>query len=396
MPLINVVAAIAIECSKTVIGRAVASMSTYELVEENHLIYLCSMKTATAPPPRALLPSTRQVGIVLILSLAMAIITNPVFDVAPFGIVLGRTTFIAMLMLLAYTVSGSWRIPWVPRWLVQLLSVCLLAPVSSLIAYVVIAGNFITFIQTSNLLLGFVLSTSFALSVGIIMIIVSIKSEEKQRERADRLQTALQKSALEHEVMDARLRLLQAQIEPHFLFNTLANVQALVESGSQNAAPVLRHLVTYLHAAMPRLNDVDATLENEMRLVTDYLEIMRMRMPDRLQFALNLSPDLYHLHFPAMVLLTLVENAVRHGIDPSAEGGYIEMGGRRDDASGMIQLWVLDTGVGMAETALPGTGLANVNARMHAYFGADARVDLHEQAPHGLCVQLHFQSGDKT
>ncbi|MDP1977069.1 sensor histidine kinase [Undibacterium sp.] len=358
------------------------------------------MKTAT---PNKLhwpaLPRPRQIVVVLIISVLIAWVTTPIFQ-SPFWLVLRRTTFIAMVMLLAFTVSGTWRLQWmprwIPRWLVQVLAICFLAPFASLAAYVAIAGNFMNFIKANNLLSGFATSTIFAIFFGSIVAVVAINREGKQRERADRLQLELEKNALEREVLDARLRLLQAQIEPHFLFNTLANVQALVEAGSENAAPVLRHLIAYLRAAMPRLNDADATLENEMQLVSAYLEIMHMRMPDRLQFELKLAPELNSLRFPAMALLTLVENAVRHGIDPGTEGGHIEVGGRQDSEGGMVTLWVKDTGIGMTETAVPGTGLANVRARLQAYFGKDASVDLHEQTPHGLRVELIFHPGART
>ena len=92
-----------------------------------------------------------------------------------------------------------------------------------------------------------------------------------------------------------------------------------------------------------------------------------------------------------MALLTLVENAVRHGIDPSEEGGRIEVGGRRDDSTGSVTPWVADTGAGLAETAAPGTGLANLRARLQAVYGAEARLDLHEVAPHGLRAELVFK-----
>ena len=206
----------------------------------------------------------------------------------------------------------------------------------------------------------------------------------------ERARTEREKDALERSLLDARLRLLQAQIEPHFLFNTLANVQALVEAGSPNAAPVLRHLINYLKAAMPHLVDADATLGKELQLVEAYLALMRMRMPDRLAYTISVAPELGRLRFPAMALLTLVENAVRHGIDPATHGGQIEVGAERAPGSGKVCVWVADTGVGMSESAAPGAGLDNVRIRLRASFGDDARLELHEAAPHGLRVECHF------
>ena len=131
---------------------------------------------------------------------------------------------------------------------------------------------------------------------------------------------------LQRQAADAQLKVLQSQVEPHFLFNTLANVQALVESGSPRAAPVLGSLIAYLRAAMPQLHQGAPTLGQEEALVRSYLELMQMRMPDRLAFALDIDPALRGVRLPPMTLLTLVENAVRHGIDPSEAGGRIDVG----------------------------------------------------------------------
>jgi LytS/YehU family sensor histidine kinase len=163
-------------------------------------------------------------------------------------------------------------------------------------------------------------------------------------------------------------------------------VQALVEANSPRAADVLRSLIAYLRAAMPRLHDESPTLGNELALVRAYLELMQMRMPDRLAFDIRVEPELLALRFPPMALLTLVENAVRHGIDPGEEGGRIDVSAGREAAE--VRLRVADTGVGMAEHAQPGTGLTNLRARVAAFFGPAARLELIEQAPHGLCAEI--------
>uniref|UniRef100_UPI003559A962 sensor histidine kinase n=1 Tax=Piscinibacter sp. TaxID=1903157 RepID=UPI003559A962 len=185
--------------------------------------------------------------------------------------------------------------------------------------------------------------------------------------------------------------LLHAQIEPHFLFNTLANVQALVESGSPQAATVLASLIAYLRASMPRLDDDGATLGSELAQVRAYLELMHLRMPDRLRFELCVPDELLPLRFPPMALLTLVENAIRHGIDPSEQGGAIEVGARREAGSRAVRVWVADSGAGMSETAAAGTGLTNLRARLKAFYGEAARLELVEQAPHGLRAELVFE-----
>jgi LytS/YehU family sensor histidine kinase len=123
--------------------------------------------------------------------------------------------------------------------------------------------------------------------------------------------------------------------------------------------------------------------------VRAYLELMLMRMPDRLHFDVDVDPALRCVRFPPMALLTLVENAVRHGIDPSESGGRIEVGARRD-GDGRVRVWVADSGVGIAESTQPGTGLNNLRARMQAFFGPSATLELSELLPHGLRAELSF------
>src|SRR5262249_18358970 len=144
---------------------------------------------------------------------------------------------------------------------------------------------------------------------------------------------------------------------------TLANVQALVDAGSPQASTVLRSLVAYLRAAVPLLNEPAATIDRELQLVRPYLELMHMRMPDRLQYALSVDPSALPLRCPPMTLLTLVENAVRHGIDPSEEGGRIEIAVERRGERCVVR--VADTGAGASPSANGlGTGLTTLRERL--------------------------------
>jgi LytS/YehU family sensor histidine kinase len=207
------------------------------------------------------------------------------------------------------------------------------------------------------------------------------------RDQALRFQ--LERSELERQALDARMRLLQAQVQPHFLFNTLANVRALVNTGSPRAGEVLDSLIAYLRAAVPRLDEPDATLGQELQLVKAYLELMHMRMPDRLQYSLHADEGTSALRCPPMALLTLVENAVRHGIDPGEEGGRIEVNvGLRE---GRCNARVIDTGVGLQQAAEGlGTGLSTLRERLQLAFGGDARLSLTGLVPHGVCAEIDF------
>jgi sensor histidine kinase YesM len=199
----------------------------------------------------------------------------------------------------------------------------------------------------------------------------------------------LERSELERKAVDARLRLLQHQIEPHFLFNTLANVRELVDSGSPMASTVLASLIAYLRAAIPRLHEPATTIGQELELVRAYLELMHMRMPDRLEYTLLADEADLTLDCPTMTLLTLVENAVRHGIDPSEEGGRIEVRVRVRD--GRCRAEVIDTGIGLQSTGgRPGTGLVNLRERLQLAFGGDAQVRLGPFEPRGTWAEMEF------
>jgi LytS/YehU family sensor histidine kinase len=221
---------------------------------------------------------------------------------------------------------------------------------------------------------------------------IAVAALFRQRDEAVRSQAlafGLERSELERKALDSRLRLLQAQVEPHFLFNTLANVRELVDAGSPQASSVLGSLIAYLRAAVPRLHETTTTLGQELELVRAYLELMHMRMPDRLQFALQADEAALALRCPPTTLLTLVENAVRHGIDPSEEGGRIEVRVRVQD--GRCRAEVSDTGVGLQRAGDgSGTGLATLRERLQLAFGGDAKLDLAALHPHGVRAELDF------
>jgi LytS/YehU family sensor histidine kinase len=205
--------------------------------------------------------------------------------------------------------------------------------------------------------------------------------------RDQELAFALERSELERQALDARLHVLQAQVAPHFLFNTLANVQALVDAGSPHASAVLRSLTAYLRAAVPLLDESSVTMEREVQLVRPYLELMQMRMPDRLQYSIDIDPSALKVRCPPTTLLTLVENAVRHGIDPSEEGGRIDVEIARCGERCVVR--VTDTGVGLHEAANGlGTGLATLRERLQLIFGDAAHLRLTDNAPGGVIVEV--------
>ena len=283
------------------------------------------------------------------------------------------------------------RLPsWLERWQLQVIGVALAVPFAVMFAYsLTSAGYDDSLWHNKKRMMGFgmIMGLTFLLAPWMAMLGLLSKITGQARNRE--LAFELERSELERQALDARMRVLQAQIEPHFLFNTLANVRELVDSGSTQASAVLGNLISYLRAAMPRLQEA-GTLAQEVDLVRAYLEIMQMRMPDRLQYAIHIDPAALALPFPAMSLLTLVENAVRHGIDPSEEGGRIEVVVELRD--GLCRAKVIDTGVGLppAGTGGNGTGLANLRERLKLLHGEQANLRLSPLSPHGLSAELEF------
>jgi len=330
-----------------------------------------------------LVPTRRQLAVTATLAVAGAIGLTP-FTLNAFVEVLGEAIFVSMVLLFGFKVAGAWRQTLLPRWVAQLLAVALGAALSPLIVQMLsVGGDFSAFLASRSMVHGYVLVTLSAALIGTLFALGALYRERDAQARTDALRFALERETLQRQAADAQLRLLTAQIEPHFLLNTLANVQQLVESGSPRAAPVFRSLIDYLRAAMPQLHEKTATLGDEERLVRAYLELMLMRMPDRLAFTIAIEPALRALPFPPMALLTLVENAIRHGIDPGCDGGRIEVGARRGSGN-EVELWVTDTGVGLTEGAGTGSGLRNLQERLQAFFPSGASVVLSAQTPHGV------------
>jgi signal transduction histidine kinase len=337
----------------------------------------------------------RRAAVAALLALGVAALLNPVFSVS-FWVLLGRMMFIAALLLITFAAAGTWHPRRIPPWLAQVLAVVIAAPIATVLAYLPsVDGNLAELLRHEGRVMGFIFITASVLFIAPLLALGALYRERDAQARAAQLGFALERSTLEKEALDTRLKLLQAQIEPHFLFNTLANVQTLVESGSPQAAPVLKSLIAYLRAAMPRLHAGASTLADEIALVRSYLELMRMRMPDRLAFAIDVPADIAARAFLPMSVLTLVENAVRHGIDPGENGGRIDISARHE-ADGSIRVVVADTGAGMSPSAVPGTGLTNLESRLRGFFGAAGRLELHEARPHGLSAEIVFPASPQT
>jgi hypothetical protein len=199
----------------------------------------------------------------------------------------------------------------------------------------------------------------------------------------------------ERQALEAQLKLLQGQIEPHFLFNTLANVVGLMESDTPRAKLMLESFVDYLRSSLGGMRQAAHTLGDELDLVEAYLRVIKIRMEDRLQYTIAVPDDLRGLALPALTLQPLVENAVLHGLEPKIDGGSVRIAARLDELRGgrTLVLTVDDDGLGLASDRPAhhngsGTALANIRERLAQGYGEAAGLRVEPVAPNGVRATL--------
>jgi sensor histidine kinase YesM len=190
----------------------------------------------------------------------------------------------------------------------------------------------------------------------------------------------------EKQSLAAQLRLLQAQIEPHFLFNSLANVAALIDADPARAGRLLDALIRYLRSSLQRTRAEGGSLGDEVGLLRAYLDILKIRMGERLDYAFEIPPELLGRDFPPMLLQPLVENAIRHGLEPKLGGGFLRVDATVAD--GRLRIRVSDDGIGIAEAPGEGVGLSNIRARLAAIYGPTARLEVTSKVGAGVTATL--------
>ena len=196
---------------------------------------------------------------------------------------------------------------------------------------------------------------------------------------------------LKRQVVEARMAAMQAQVEPHFLFNTLASIDHLIETDPPRASQMQKNLIALLRASMPTMRENHPAAHNlgrEMAVIRPYLEILKVRMEDRLQTRIAVPEGLLSAEFPTMMIQSLVENAIKHGLEPKAEGG--ELAVSAEIVHGQLAVTIADTGMGFgkADTAGTGTGLANIRERLKLLYGDRASMTVADNSPSGTVVTL--------
>jgi sensor histidine kinase YesM len=307
-----------------------------------------------------------------------AFFLNTYLDILVTAVCVGYTS------MLLYTVASNLRQRALPREALQVLAIVLGSVLGTIVAGL-LKGRTLAMMFTERLS-GVAISMGLGVGFGCVVFAAILLRERHARDQARILRGEAERHQLEKNMLEARLAVMQAQVEPHFLFNTLANVQHLVETDPAAASRMLESLIQYLRAALPQMREAVTNLGREVDMARAFLEIHRVRMGTRLDFAIEVPEALACRDFPPMMLISLVENAVKHGVDPCCECGSITI--RAEEAGGRLRVSVADTGEGIRPKKGGGVGLANIRERLRALYGASARLVLEENAPHGVVASI--------
>ena len=295
-----------------------------------------------------------------------------------------EVTLVAWTLFLGVTLAKAW----VPRdGLARILTLLVVMVIFALLGCLL--GYWATYDE------GFFPPPSFIASdtvrwtiIGGVLLVVDDLISRKRRSTARLRENETRVARLDRQADAARLQLMQAQIEPHFLFNTLANVKRLCATDADGGRELLAQLMLYLRAALPRLRDAEATLGSELKLAQAYLAILKIRMGDRLHVVVDVPAQSLTLAFPPMALLTLVENAIKHGLAPAPHGGTIKIS--VEQRGWQLHVVVADTGVGLRGTGGSGIGISNTRSRLAAMFGNEAELTLAANTPSGVVAAIHL------
>jgi len=230
--------------------------------------------------------------------------------------------------------------------------------------------------------------------LGSMLIKITYKGKMQAEVKAAEATETAEAESLRRQVLEARMAMMQAQVEPHFLFNTLASIDHLIEFDPKRASQMQRNLISLLRASMPSMRSTDSglrPLDLELAVVRPYLEILKVRMEERLTTEIDVPDGLLSAEFPPMMIQTLVENSIKHGLEPKAEGGHLSV--KAEIRHGKLAVTVCDTGLGF-EAAAQGTthgtgvGLANIRERLALLYGAKASLTIANNPVGGTIVTI--------
>lgn len=262
----------------------------------------------------------------------------------------------------------------------------------------VISWSYLVFVSLLAMIIGGILGLGALLPL-LVFSSIMIKSLAGGKRRAEMAASAAATradvEALERRVLEAEMATLQAQIEPHFLFNTLALIGQLIETNPEQASIVHTHLIKYLRTALPQIREQGGgKLGQQLELSRAYLNIMQARMQERLTYKIECPRELEQVHFPSMMIQTLVENSIKHGLEPKTDGGHIDIIARQGEQEILVE--VSDNGIGFDMHADDGIGLSNIRERLKVLYGMKASLVIEAPTTGSAKLVLHIPDQQKN
>ena len=228
--------------------------------------------------------------------------------------------------------------------------------------------------------------TLISLLISLVMSVIFFWRERAAHAEAAIALERARGEGIERQAALAHLRALQAQIEPHFLFNTLANVTSLIDPDPATAKRMLESFIRFLRASLAATRREQTTLAEEGDLIRAYLDILQVRMGGRLRYKVAIPDELGAVAIAPMLLQPLVENAIRHGLEPKVDGGEVTFGARREGDDVVVE--VADTGVGFGAITQGGVGLENLRARLRLLYPGRGSLSIQDNKPSGARVRV--------
>ena len=329
------------------------------------------------------------IAVIVLFSLGMGhrITWKMLAEVATFSLLIGYTQH----YLYKVTITLARRRPRLAPLLMHPMMLGVALPIAAIYVGYVLAVSLLTgtlWLNVSENWRGFVFASCVTIAIGWLLWEAIEATRKKEVERRERAELQANVDRAERERTTAELKALRAQVEPHFLYNTLSNVVSLIEREPATAKYMTERLIGYLRHTLDASRREHATVGDELAIIADYLEILRLRMGERLWYEIAADDATRALPLSPMLLQPLVENAIKHGLEPKIEGGRITVSAAVQD--GRLNIVVEDTGLGFGvatDTAGSGSGLANVRGRLKAIYGDAARLSI-EQPEAGTRIRL--------
>jgi len=329
------------------------------------------------------------IAVIVLFSLGMGhrITWKMLAEVATFSLLIGYTQH----YLYKVTITLARRRPRLAPLLMHPMMLGVALPIAAIYVGYVLAVSLLTgtlWLNVSENWRGFVFASCVTIAIGWLLWEAIEATRKKEVERRERAELQANVDRAERGRTTAELKALRAQVEPHFLYNTLSNVVSLIEREPATAKYMTERLIGYLRHTLDASRREHATVGDELAIIADYLEILRLRMGERLWYEVAADDATRALPLSPMLLQPLVENAIKHGLEPKIEGGRITVSAAVQD--GRLNIVVEDTGLGFGvatDTAGSGSGLANVRGRLKAIYGDAARLSI-EQPEAGTRIRL--------